>query len=219
MTRVGRRWASGGLALVACLLALACGTLHNPTEPKPAPEKNSVSNPPDPGGLPAPVFGGPAASPSPSPSPSTDPSGQATPPPSSGEGSTECGQPLPPPITIIDVKVHLRGSDAWILDSTPLVGPDLEYCRKIGFTDNRSVCPVRPEGNPQRSACELYAIGRAKDTNRPGPTWYRNGNFCTGRASGCENNGDNQFLLNAFSSGRYQACAVTGICGEVEVDR
>ena len=119
----------------------------------------------------------------------------------------------------MQVSVHLRGADRWILDSTPLVGPDLEYCAKIGFTDSRSYCPVRPEGNPQRSACELYAIGRAKDTGRPGPTWYRAGRFCTGPSSGCENNGDNQFLLNVYLGGTYEACASNGVCGQVEADR
>jgi hypothetical protein len=118
----------------------------------------------------------------------------------------------------MQVSVHLRGGERWILDSTPLVGPDLEYCRKIGFTDSRSYCPVRPEGNPQRGACELYAIGRAKDTGRAGPTWYRDGKFCAGRASGCENNGDNQYLLDVYLGGTYQACASNGVCGEVVAD-
>lgn len=214
---------SMGPAVAASLLMLACGSLPNPTQPKPAPEKNSVSVPPDPTGLPAPVFGGPTVSPSPSPSPSASPStdpGQPTPPTSGGgEGAADCGQPLPPPVTQMAAKVHLRGADAWVLDSTPLVGPDPDYCRKIGFTDNRAYCPVRPEGNPQRSACELYAIGRAKDTNRPGPTWYLNGHFCTGKTSGCDNYPDNQFLLNAYAGGTYQACANNGVCGQVEVDR
>jgi hypothetical protein len=119
----------------------------------------------------------------------------------------------------MQVSVHLRGSERWILDSTPLVGPDVDYCRQIGFTDSRSYCPMRPEGNPQRSACELYAIGRAKDTGRPGPTWYRDGAFCTGKASGCENNGDNQYLLDVYLGGTYAACASNGVCGEVEADR
>ncbi len=221
MTPGGWRATSLGLAAAASLLALACGSLPNPTQPKPAPEKNSVSNPPNPTGLPAPVFGGPTVSPSASPSasPPTDP-GQPSPPASGGsEGAADCGQPLPPPVTQMAAKVHLRGADAWVLDSTPLVGPDPDYCRKIGFTDNRAYCPVRPEGNPQRSACELYAIGRAKDTNRPGPTWYLNGHFCTGKTSGCDNYPDNQFLLNAYAGGTYQACANNGVCGDVEVDR
>jgi hypothetical protein len=119
----------------------------------------------------------------------------------------------------MEAKVHLRGTDSWILDSTPLVGPDAEYCRTIGFTDGRSFCAVRPEGNPQRAACELYAIGRAKDTNRPGPTWYLDGQMCHGRTNGCDNHPDNQYLLIAYRAGTYRPCAGNGVCGEVTVDR
>jgi hypothetical protein len=99
------------------------------------------------------------------------------------------------------------------------VGPDVEYCQKIGFTDGRSFCPVRPEGHPQRQACELYATGRAKDTGRPGPTWYFGGNFCTGQASGCQNHPENQYLLLIYRGGTFQACAKNGVCGEVTADR
>jgi hypothetical protein len=199
----------------SCATALACGSLHSPTEPKPNPSSNSAVQ-----GDPGIVLGGPAPTASPTPSPSPDAGGQPSPPPGGGsEGATECGLPLPPAITIVDVKVHLRGADAWILDSTPLVGPDAQYCKTIGFTDGRSVCPVRPEGNPQRAACELYAVGRAKDTNNPGPTWYFRGSFCTGKASGCANNGDNQYLLNTYVSGTFKACIANGTCGEVEVQR
>jgi hypothetical protein len=106
-----------------------------------------------------------------------------------------------------------------VLDSTPLVGPDVAYCAKIGFTDGRSFCPVRPEGHPERAACELYVTGRAADTGRPGPTWYRGSNFCTGPASGCSNHDDNQYLLVAHASGSYRACARSGVCGEVDVDK
>ncbi len=118
----------------------------------------------------------------------------------------------------IELATQIVAAERWILDSTPLVGPDVEYCRKIGFTDSRSYCPVRPEGHPQRAACELYATGRAKDTGRAGPTWYRDGKFCTGRPSGCENNGDNQYLLDVYLGGTYQACASNGVCGEVVAD-
>ena len=116
------------------------------------------------------------------------------------------------------MKVHLKGADAWTLDSTPQV-VDREYCAKIGFTDGRSFCPVRPEGHPERAACELYAVGRAQDTNRPGPTWYFNGAFCTGKASGCQNHPDNQYQLRIYVSGTFKACARNGVCGEVAVDR
>ena len=105
-----------------------------------------------------------------------------------------------------------------MLDSTPLVGPDADYCAKIGFTDGRSICPVRPEGHPEREACELYVTGRAADTGRPGPTWYRGGGFCTGPAAGCENHPDNQYQVLAYLGGTYKACARNGVCGEVVVD-
>jgi hypothetical protein len=129
----------------------------------------------------------------------------------------ECGTPLPPALARINVKVHLRGSAAWTLDSTPLVGPDAAYCASIGFPD-RDVCPVRPEGNPERSACELYAMGRAVDTGRPGPTWYHGASLCKGGTTGCENHSDNQYLLRVFTGGNFRACSRSGVCGDVDVD-
>ena len=216
---------AAGLALAAlAVLAAACGKLENPTRPTPTPEPVSstpTTTEPNPNPTPTPVLGAPGPKPSPTPSPDAtepSPSPSATPSTGTGEGASSCGDPLPPPATRMQVNVHLRGSGRWILDSTPLVGPDVEYCRKIGFTDSRSFCPVRPEGNPQRSACELYATGRAKDTARPGPTWYRDGRFCTGKSSGCENNADNQYLLDVYLGGTYQACAQNGVCGEVDAD-
>ena len=114
--------------------------------------------------------------------------------------------------------MHLKGSDAWTLDSTPLV-VDRAYCAEIGFTDGRSFCPVRPEGHPQRAACELYAVGLALDTNRPGPTWYFKDGFCTGKPSGCMNSPDNQYQLKIYVSGTFKACARNGVCGDVLADR
>jgi hypothetical protein len=204
-----------GLWVALALGLAACGSL-SPTETKPAPEETRAT-PAGTGTTPGstPVMGAPA----PAATPTPDPSASPTPAPGGGEGSDACGDPLPPPVTTMNVKVHLRGDVAWTLDSTPLVGPDGKYCATIGFTDGRSVCPVRPEGNPQRSACELYAIGRAKDTGRPGPTWYKDGQLCSGRAGGCENHPDNQYLLVAYSAGTYSACANNGTCGEVVVDK
>jgi hypothetical protein len=117
----------------------------------------------------------------------------------------------------MNTKIHLRGP-RYTLDTTPLVGPDVDYCRKIGFPD-RSICPVRPEGSPDRVACETYAIGRAADTGRPGPTWYRNGKLCTGQPADCENHPENQYLLWAYGSGYYEACTKDDVCGGVQVDR
>jgi hypothetical protein len=115
------------------------------------------------------------------------------------------------------VAIHLKGPAAWTLDATPLVGPDPAYCAQIGFTDGRQFCPVRPEGHPERVACETWLVGVAADTGRPGPTWQRDGAYCTGPASGCENHGENQYLLRAFAAGTFSACATNGLCGEVAV--
>jgi hypothetical protein len=221
--------------LAVGLLAWGCSLPEDqPSEPAPIPEgPATVSAPnPDPGATPTPTLGSPSSAPTPEPEdspddpeggdPSDDPSGDPLedpthepdhPPPGSG-----CGDPIPPEISRFNVKVHLRGANSWTLDSTPLVGPDVEYCREIGFKDGRSFCPVRPEGHPERDTCETWAVGTAVDTGRPGPTWRRNGQLCTG-ASGCENHPDNQYFVRAFSGGTYEACARNGACGTREVAR
>jgi hypothetical protein len=130
-----------------------------------------------------------------------------------------CGRPFPPPVSRFNVKVHFQGGDFWTLNSTPLVGHDVEYCEKIGYTDGRSLCPVRPEGHPERVACEEWAVGRAEDTGRVGPTWRLDEQLCTGPESGCQNAADNQYLLWAYGSGRYSACAENGACGYLDVNR
>jgi hypothetical protein len=112
-----------------------------------------------------------------------------------------------------------RNGDYWTLDSTPFVGPNVAYCASVGYTDGRSICPVRPEGDPQREECEAYAVGKAKDSGRSGPTWTRESKLCTGRASGCQNSPDNQYQLWAFLGGRYEACAVNGACGDFLADK
>jgi hypothetical protein len=218
--RVARGLAALGAAATAGLVAWACGSLSEPpTQPEPT-QSVAPSAEPNPNPTPTPVFGAPAPRATPTPEPSPAPSPAPTPTPGNpSEGASECGSPTPPDLSRITVNVHLRTGDYWLLDSTPLVGPDWEYCANIGFTDGRSFCAVRPEGNPQRSACELYVTGRATDTGRPGPTWHRNGNRCTGRASGCENVPENQFQLLAYASGTYTACGKNGVCGEIEVDK
>ncbi len=205
--------ARGAALAASCLLAWACGSLseNTPTEPAPtssvapAPAPSANPNP-----TPTPIMGGPAPSATPTPGATPDPGGSA-------EGGSECGSPTPPPLSKINVKMHLRVGDAWVLDSTPLVGPDPAYCAQIGYRDGRSMCPVRQEGNPQRGACELLVTGRAVDTGRPGPTWRLDGRLCQGRASGCENHPDNQYLLVAYQGGTYQACGRNGVCGETAV--
>jgi hypothetical protein len=113
------------------------------------------------------------------------------------------------------MKVHMQGPTRWTLDSTPYVhGRD--YCAQVGYTDGRADCAVRPEGHPERSACEEYALGHADDTGRQGPTWYLNGELCNG--TNCENHPDNQYLLWAYESGTYEACSnKNDICGSLVV--
>jgi hypothetical protein len=214
--------AIGTLLAASCLLAWGCGSLPDETPTHPDPTQPVAAAPtPDPGATPPgnPVLGGPAPKPSPTPTSETSPQPSPTPTPSSAEGAAACGSPTPPDLSAINVKIHQRGGDAWLLDSTPLVGPDAEYCAKIGFTDGRSVCPVRQEGNAERVACELYVVGRATDTGRPGPTWTSpTGGYCTGQSSGCEN-ADNQYQLRIFKGGVFKACGRNGVCGEVAADK
>lgn len=209
-----------GAAVVASgLLAWGCSQLQSPTQPDPTPDPRPVaSTAPNPNPTPAPVLGGPAKpSPTPDPSASPDPTASPTPPPDSGAAG--CGTPLPPDLSRINLNVNQRGDNHWILDSTPIVGPDAVYCAKIGFTDGRSFCPVRMEGDAQRGACELYVTGTARDTGRSGPTWSVDGSPCTGRPV-CENSPDNQYQVIAYQGGTYRACGnKNGVCGEIVVDR
>jgi len=129
-----------------------------------------------------------------------------------------CGRPFPPPISRVKIKDQYKNDDFWTLNGTPMVGPDVQYCAEIGFTDGRALCPVRPEGHPERIACETWAVGEALDTGRVGPTWYLDGEFCTGPESGCQN-ADNQYLLWAYESGQYSACASNGACGYFDLNK
>jgi hypothetical protein len=103
-----------------------------------------------------------------------------------------------------------------VLNATPLVGPDGVYCRLIGYSDGRLYCPVRPDGHPEREACEALQVGRATDTGRIGPTWTANGAPCLGRggAVSCANHPDNQFLAISYGAGIFRACIAGGICGD-----
>jgi hypothetical protein len=135
------------------------------------------------------------------------------PPPGSG-----CGQPYPLPLTDFGCKIHLRQQYHWVLDSTPLIS-NKAYCAEIGYTDGRTRCPVRPDG-PERIFCENWAVGNRKDDGKPGPTWDRDGKYCTGPDSGCEHDPDNPYALWVYRNGGgdYHVCADNGVCCEVYVD-
>lgn len=209
-----------GPALTGALLLVGCHTITEelPTQPSNPPSSGILTVP-----IPAIPLSNPTTTPTP-PSPTPAPTPQASPTPDPPDpspdpdppGSSGCKKPKPPDISRMKAKVHFKGPRGSTLDSTPLVGPDAGYCAKIGFTDGRSFCPVRPEGAPDREACEAVAVGRARDTGRAGPTWTRNGKLCNGED--CENHPDNQYLLLAYKTGIYEACARNGVCGAVDVD-
>lgn len=138
--------------------------------------------------------------------------------PPTGSG---CGRPYPPPISRMACKLHLKGIEYYTLDSTALVGPDSNYCASVGFTDGRSICPVRPEGAPDRHACENWRTGDAKDNGRPGPTWRNldTGQYCTGPDGNCTRPPSSQWQLWVYRSGKFEVCAQTGACCTVEVER
>ena len=161
--------------------------------------------------------GSQASTPTPVPTPIPTPAPEPTPEPTP---TTNCS-PVPPPISRVKVKLHLRGRDYLTLDVTPLVGPNAGYCAEIGFTDGRQFCAVRPEGDPMRAECEAYAVGRAEDTGRVGPTWTRqDGEYCTTfEETYCSNHPDNQYQLWVYCGGiEYVACTSNGTCGRRMTD-
>lgn len=122
-----------------------------------------------------------------------------------------CQRPYPPKVTRFNCKVHIKSPEYYTLDSTPIVGPDGAYCALIGFTDGRTLCPIRPEGAEDREACENWRVGKAADTGRWGPTWRKaDGSFCTGPESGCANHPSNQYGLLTYAPGTYVVSAENG---------
>lgn len=163
----------------------------------------------------------PAPQPSATPTPEPPPEDPLPATPGGGGGGDQnsgtCGEPIPPAVSRISVKKYNESRDRALLDSTPLVGPDHNYCRAIGYTDGRSYCPVRPDGHPERLACEAARVGRASDTGRIGPTWTADGRPCTVVKPGaaCVNHDSNQFFVLAYGSGTFRACAQNGVCGSL----
>jgi hypothetical protein len=130
-----------------------------------------------------------------------------------------CGRPFPPPISRFNCKIHLKGIEYYTLDSTPIVGPDCAYCASVGF-DGQCLCAVRPYGAPDRSACENWRVGTARDTGRPGPTWTKeDGSYCTGPESGCANSSASQYQLWVYRGGRYKVEGENGASCTVVVER
>jgi len=208
-------------SIAALVLALAffssCGGGDKATTTRPEPLPDAASL------IPA----APAPQPTPTPSPGTttgDPDPWPAIPGGGGGGggggtASSCGEPAPPAISRVRVNVHSSNGSRMTLDSTPLVGPDVSYCKQIGFTDGRSFCPVRPEGSPERVPCEAALVGRASDTGRVGPTWSVDGRRCDGEGDtgSCQNHSDNQFLAYAWGTGTFRACVASGACGDLTI--
>jgi hypothetical protein len=172
-------------ALAALLWAAALSTLIQCG--------SSASTP----GTPTPVAAQPTPTPAPTPTPiGVIPSGLAC-------------NPTPPPIVRMQVTVHSRDGGRIVLDSKPLVANVDDYCDRVGF-GGWKFCDTRPEGDPQRVACDYMVTGQAEDTRRWGPTWYYNSDLCSLAPDQCANHNTEQFLAIAKESGRFTACAQEG---------
>ncbi|HXY38178.1 MAG TPA: hypothetical protein VEQ10_00825 [Vicinamibacteria bacterium] len=193
------------LLLVVLAVAGCGGGDQSTSKPAPLPDAGSL----------IPVA--PAPQPTATPTPGTEP--DEDPLPAGGGGtSASCGEPVPPAVSRMSVGIHSRSGNNVLLDSTPLVGPDVAYCRLIGYTDGRSYCPVRPEGSPERFACEAMRVGRAADTGRIGPTWTIDGRPCNGSlGNGCVNHAANQFQVDAYGTGTFRACTASSACGQLKL--
>jgi hypothetical protein len=104
--------------------------------------------------------------------------------------SSACNNPDPIPLSRFGVKEHTKGPNWTTLDSTPNVGPNSAYCAEIGFTDGRSMCPVRQEGAADREACEAEIVGTPKwsgpgDVHPENPYLYLVRRGVTGTATVC----------------------------------
>ena len=109
--------------------------------------------------------------------------------------------PTPPPLYGLRLKEH----NATTLDSRPQVINMNGFCAKAGFDSNAKFCYTRDEGDPQATACDYLAVGKASDTGRWGPTWTVDGQPC-GPNKACTNHPDNQFLVIVRGNGTYLAC-------------
>lgn len=124
--------------------------------------------------------------------------GSDNPPPPPPPPPSGCPNPQPPPVSEFIVKEHTKGPNWTVVDSTPKV-KDSQYCSAIGQPG--IYCPIRPEGDPNRAACEAVSTGTVVWTG-PG-----------------EQVPDNvyQYRVRRGVSGTAKICASNGVCGSVEV--
>ena len=152
------------------------------------------------------------------------PTPTATPTPSSGLPPGMTCNPTPPPILRMHVKIHDDSGGRKVLDSKPVVPNVDHYCDRVGFGDWK-FCDTRPEGHPERVACDYLVTGQAEDTGRWGPTWFYGSDLCAYFPGDCANHPNNQFMAVAKAKGTYEACAAEGWpvaangtrCGTIEI--
>jgi hypothetical protein len=165
----------------------------------------------------------PTSSPT-SPVTAPTPTPTATPTPSSGLPPGMTCNPTPPPILRMHLKIHDDSGGRKVLDSKPLVENVDHYCDKVGFGDWK-FCETRPEGHPERVACDYLVTGKAEDTGRWGPTWFYGKDLCSYFPNDCANHPTEQFMAVAKSKGTYEACAADSWpvasngthCGTIEI--
>jgi hypothetical protein len=109
--------------------------------------------------------------------------------------------PTPPPVYGLTLKMH----NARTMDSRPQVINMNNFCGRAGFDPGAKFCFTRREGDPQSTACDYLAVGKAADTGRWGPTWSVDSRPCSPNGA-CTNHPDNQFLVIVNGNGQYRAC-------------
>ena len=100
---------------------------------------------------------------------------------------------------------------------------DLHRIPETAYTEKKTSAYVeehlRREGLEVQTGIATYGVVGLLNTGRPGPTWTRNDEFCTGPESGCEHDPHNLFQLRVYTGGLIMACAQNRACGDVFVDR
>lgn len=217
--RVGFVFALCSVALIACTRLITEELPTTPIGPG-APGPGA----PQPGPTPTPITLKPLPSPHSHDHPDTDPKAHARRRSDAGSEHDRVRSGATP-LARINVKVHNDQGEKKVLDSAPNVcsgGPGFEkFCETIMNDPSRRCCPPRPEGHPQREACDGLLMGHARDTGRVGPTWTMNGKPCVDSDSTvvprCVNHPTNQYLLFIYGTGKLTACAENGYCGELTV--
>ena len=167
-----------------------------------------------------------SSSPTTNPTPIVTPVPTPVPTPTPGSGlppGMTCS-PTPPPLLRMHLKIHDDSGDRKVLDSKPLVVNVDHYCDRVGFGDWK-FCDTRPEGDPQRVACDYLVTGKAEDTGRWGPTWFYGKDLCAYAPDTCANHQTEQFMAISKGPGTFEACAATGWpvasdgtrCGTIEI--